>query len=113
MKAERIKKAQGISHKIVSEFLVSHVNQEDKDFWIITVTDTKISSDLSYIDIYVSSLRNSELLTKFLSDYAHDIHHLLAKKIDFLKVPRVRFRYDTSGENFSQVYSIIQEIEEK
>lgn len=112
MKHDRIERAQKVSHKLISEFLVSELDDHSADFALITLTSTKISHDLSYIDVYVSSLKKPEWLTKYLSEYAPKIHKLLCKKIDFLKVPKVRFRYDNSGKESHEIYSTIKEVNE-
>ena len=45
-----------------------------------------------------------------LKPYAENIERLLAKKIDFLRIPKVRFRYDKSGQESFQIYSAIKEV---
>lgn len=111
MKQDRLQRAQSISRKIISEYFSEHLDAEIlQRHGIITVTQVIISSELSYIDIYVSSLKNEELLTKSLKDYAPEIQRVLWKKIDFIKVPKVRFRYDDSGKSSSQIYTTIKNI---
>ena len=111
MKSERIQKAQSISKKIISEYIVTELQELSIEHGIITVTHTKISQDLWYIDTYVSCLNNPEKLCKSLAEHAHNIQRVLAKKIDFLKVPRLRFRYDESGESSSEIYKTIKDLD--
>ncbi len=113
MKQERVKKAESISKKLISEYLIQELQELSHDFGIITVLSVKISQDLSYLDIYVSSLKNSETLTKTLAENAHHIQHMLGKKIDFIKVPKVRFRYDNSGKSSFNIYRTIQNLDIK
>ena len=111
MKLERRKKAEAISKKLISEYLVREHPDLSEEFGLVTVTWVEVSSELSYIDIYVSALKQKELLTKTLAEFAHPIHRLLAKNIDLIKVPRVRFRYDESGETLGDMSRIIWELE--
>ena len=63
MNNEKIKKLERISRELITSFIFEELEDSEKTFWIITVTNLKISSDLSYLDIFVSSLLNGELLT--------------------------------------------------
>lgn len=111
MKNDRRIKAQSICKKIIREFFIENLEEQAQlTHGIITVTDVEIASELSYLDIYVSSLKEAATLPKTLSPYAENIERLLAKKIDFLKIPKVRFRYDNSGQESFQIYSAIKEI---
>lgn len=111
MKQDRLQKAQSICKKLISEYLCEHLREESIHHGIITVTEVKISSELSYLDVYVSSLKNEDSLTKSLSIYAEDIQRLLAKKINFIKVPKIRFRYDGTGKDSFQVYQTINSLD--
>ena len=110
MKQERLDRAQSISKKIISEYIITELQELSAEHGIITITEVKISNDLGYMDIFVSSLRSPETLTKALSEYAHPIHRSLGKKIEFVKVPKLRFRYDESGKDTSHIYAAIKDL---
>ena len=110
MKQERRKRAESISKKLLSEYLISDFRELSTTFGIITITNVSISSDLSYLDIFVSSLRSPDTLTKELAEHAHEIQRLLGKKIDFIKVPKIRFRYDETGKKSFDIHQTIQEV---
>lgn len=111
MKHDRLLKAQSICQKLISEYFQESLESDDLlAHGIITVTDVKISQELSYLDIYVSALKGEDLLTKTLAKYADEIQRLLGKKIEFIKVPKVRFRYDASGKESFEIYSAIEEV---
>jgi len=113
MKQERRKKAEAISKKIISEYFAQEIPELSELYWIVTVTGVDISSDLSYADVYVSALRNRETLPKSLAESAHKVHRLLAKNIDFVKVPKIRFRYDESGEMLWDISKVISNLDTK
>lgn len=111
MKLERRKKAEAIAKKLISRYLITEYPELSETYGLVTVTGVEISSELSYIDIYVSALKDKETLTKTLAEYAHSIHRLLAKNIELVKVPKVRFRYDESGETLWEISHIISNLD--
>jgi len=77
MKNERRVRAESISKKLISEYIINNLQELTLEHGIITITKVEISNDASYIDVFVSSLLGHETLTKTLSEYAHSIHKLL------------------------------------
>lgn len=112
MREDRRKKAEHISKKMISTYLVQELPESMSEYGLITLTDTKLSQDLSYIDVYVSSLKSSDTLTKYLALYARDIEKQLCKNLPLIKIPRVRFRYDTTHKDAFEIYQKIQELPE-
>ncbi len=113
MKQDRLKKLNSVLQNLVTDFIFKEVEDFDNKFWIITVTDVKISPDLSYLDIYVSSFENGEELPKFLAWYAFNIERQITKQTSIRKTPRVRFRYDSSWEISWEVISTIKNLKTK
>lgn len=111
MKKDRLLKAQSICKKLIQEYFCEYIKEESITHGIITVTHVAISSELSYLDIYVSCLKNESTLTKSLSKYAENIERLLARKIDFIKIPKVRFKYDETGKNSFEIYQKISSLD--
>lgn len=110
MKEERIKRLEWTAQKILSEIIFEEIEDSEKIFWIITITKVKVSQDLSYLDIYVSSFQNKEILAKTLAKHAYWIQKKFNKRIGLLKMPKFRFRYDESGERFSKIDNLIKKI---
>lgn len=110
MKQDRLVKAQSISQKIISEYLTTDMKDLIQVYWIVTITQVEISGDLSYMDVYVSCMMNTENLTKALSEYAHILQRKLWKNMAFIKVPKIRFRYDESWKHSSNIYSAIKNL---
>jgi len=98
MSKERLKKIESVVIELVWEVLGEQIKEIESDFGMINITWVKISSDFSYLDIYVSSLKNTEQLTKTLADFAPILHKFLAKKLSLRKLPKARFRYDGTWE---------------
>ncbi len=106
MKKERLLKLESIVKQLVSEYIFEKIIDIEEDFELINIVWVKISSDLSYLDIYVSCFKNQQNLTKTLATYAPEITGKLHRKLSTKKLPRIRFRYDKS-------YEISHKITEK
>ena len=109
MNEQRIKKLERVSRELVSSFIFEELEDAEKTFWIITITWVKISSDLSYLDIFVSSLLNSDILPKTLAKHNYEIQKRLIKSIDIRKLPKIRFRYDHKWAIGQEVWELIKE----
>lgn len=110
MKSERRKKAQSICTKIIAEYLINIQDFYTEHYGIITLTNIEISNDGSYMDIYISTQKNTDTISKELADHAHKITRTIGKQVAFIKVPKIRFRYDHGGENAANIYGTISEI---
>ena len=98
-----------MSKELVSNFIFEEIEDSELVFGIITITWVKISSDLSYLDIFVSSFKNSDILAKTLAKHNKNIQSRLNKTLDIRKLPRIRFRYDDSGETSHKIYNKIMD----
>ncbi len=110
MNKERIKKLESVSRELVTLFIFEELEDSENIFWIITVTWVKISSDLSYLDIYISSLKNWEILAKTLAKHNAWIQWKLNKALNIRKLPRIRFRYDDSWARWQEVCETINKV---
>lgn len=110
MNLERIKKLERVSRELVTRFIFEELDDAELTFWIITVTWVKISSDLSYLDIYVSSLLNWNVLPKTLAKHNREIQWRLNKALNIRKLPRIRFRYDNSWAIWQEICETINEV---
>ena len=110
MKKDRLHKLETSSQKVISEYFTKYLKEVEIDFWLINITKVEITNDLSYLDIYVSSFKNSELLCKTLANYAQDIVKAINKKIIFRKIPKIRFRYDKSWKIWQDVIKTINSL---
>lgn len=108
MNQERIKKLERTSKELVSKFIFEEMWESEIDFWLITVTWVKISSDLSYLDIYISCFKNNEILAKTLAKHAYIIQKKLNKSILIRKLPKIRFRYDEDWEISQKICQAIE-----
>lgn len=110
MNSERIKKLERVSRELITKYIFEEIEDSELTFWLITVTWIKISSDLSYLDIYVSALKNWETLAKTLAKHNHEIQSRLHKALAIRKLPKVRYRYDNSGARWQEINELMNEV---
>lgn len=110
MKQERIKKGQEIAKEIIGRYIVEELDDASIEYGIITVTEVIISPDLSYLDAYVSSLKNGDSLTKYLAKSARNIEKRICKSFPIVKIPRIRFRYDNHGKDSFEIHQKIKDL---
>jgi len=113
MNENRLKKFNSILKEIVWRCILENTLEIQNEFWLITVNKVSLASDMSYIDIYVSSIKNGELLCKTLANFAQIIKENINKKITLRKTPIVRFRYTTEMETFTNLLNKINSLEIK
>lgn len=103
-------KLESISKKALSDIIHDIMKEEESDFGLITVTKCEITSDKWYLDVYVSSFTNGDILPKALAKHGYFIQKRANEVINIRRVPKIRFRYDDSGEQSSGLTSLINEV---
>ena len=88
---------------------------KDNDIKFVTVTDCKLSSDLSYAKIYVTVLDDTkrESTMKALNEASGFIRKELADRIEIRHTPELEFIYDESIEYGKKIEDIIEKIHEE
>jgi ribosome-binding factor A len=89
-------------------------NIKDKDIQFVTITASKISSDLSYAKIYFTTLNDEKRndITKSLNKASSFIRSELCQKINIRKMPELTFIYDESIEYGNKIEHIIQNLKD-
>lgn len=111
MKQDRLNKLQYRLKEVVTVNLLRETQDIQSQFWIITVNSVKFSVDGRYLDILVSSIKNSEELTKALSKYSQVLKQAINKKITLRIMPIIRFRYDDNMEKTTDILSKIDNLD--
>lgn len=81
-----------------------------QDFWLITLNELILAPDMSYIDVFVSSLKQKDILCKTLAKYAQELKHHINNTMPLRKTPIIRFRYDDSMEHSNSIISKINDL---
>ncbi|MDD2435608.1 MAG: 30S ribosome-binding factor RbfA [Bacilli bacterium] len=96
--------------KGVSYILATEI--KDKDLKFVTVTDCKVTNDLSFAKIYVmvsDDNRKNEIL-KSLNNASGFIRRELVNHVDIRHIPELTFVYDESISNAQKIEDIIEKI---
>lgn len=93
----------------ISEIL--HNNVKDMNVKFVTITDVKITNDLSFAKVYFTSL--SDDLVKVgnaLNKASGFIRGELSRKVQIRKMPELTFVYDESIDYGKKIENIIERI---
>ncbi|MBU1144644.1 MAG: 30S ribosome-binding factor RbfA [Firmicutes bacterium] len=91
--------------------IISHVVKDDLGFF--TVTDVKITNELSYMYVYYTVFGGNDALEKTkeaLERAKGFIKNQIALKVKMRKVPELIFRHDESYEKGKKVDDLIRKI---
>ncbi len=113
MNETRLKKMNSMLKELVWNIILENTFEIQSDFWLITVNSVELAPDMSYLDIFVSSIKNSELLCKSLANYAQIIKEGINKEITLRKTPIIRFRYTDEMEFSTDLLQKINSLEIK
>ena len=96
--------------KQISYILATEI--KDNDIKFVTVTDCKVSSDLSFAKVYVTVFNQDKIkdTIKALNNASGFIRKMLADRIDIRHIPKLTFVYDESIEYGKNIENIIEKI---
>lgn len=108
-------KTQRISSNIVKE--ISYIlayEIKDENIKFVTVTDCKLSTDLSYAKIYVTVFDKEKINSTMqaLKDASSFIRKELSNRVEMRHTPELEFIYDESIEYGKKIENIIEKIHE-
>ena len=90
---------------------IIHQEIKDKNVSFVTITDAKITNDLSFAKIYVTTLDNNrEKVLNALNKASGFIKTLLCDRVKIRKMPEIHFVYDESIEYGKKIEDIIERI---
>lgn len=113
MNQEKLKKMNSILRDIVSSSIYESALEIQSNFWLITVNSVNLATDMSYLDVYVSSIKKWDTLCKTLARFAQKVKEDINKKIILRKTPIVRFRYNDEMEFWADLISKINKLDVK
>jgi ribosome-binding factor A len=113
MNQERIKKLEGSVQSIIAPLIFEEAQEVEEVHGVVTITGVKISSDLSYIDVFISCFVAPETLAHDIAQFTPAIQKRLNKSLDLYKLPRIRFRYDESGEVSVGIEKLMKSIQDE
>ncbi|MGZ9762604.1 30S ribosome-binding factor RbfA [Mycoplasma sp. 394] len=106
-----LKRKESQVHQLIVDILehnISNVNIINP-----TVMDVRLSSDLSDLKVYVNFESNTKKGLIALNNAAGYVRKILAKSLDWRKVPTVRFFIDDVSEKGARIDEILRNIEKE
>ena len=93
----------------ISEII--HNDVKDNDVKMVTITEARISNDLSYAKIYFTTLDDDrQKVLDALNKASSFIRTMLCEKVQIRKMPELTFVYDESIEYGKKIEDIIERI---
>lgn len=90
---------------------IIHEEIKDKEIDFVTITDARVTNDLSFAKIYITTLNNNrEKVLNALNKASGFIRILLCDRIQIRKMPEIHFVYDESIEYGKKIEDIIERI---
>ena len=90
---------------------IIHEEIKNKDIGFVTITDARITNDLSFAKIYITTLDNNrEKVLNALNKSSGFIRSLLCDRVQIRKMPEIHFVYDESIEYGKKIEDIIDRI---
>ncbi len=109
-------KTERIASNFVKEISYILANEiKDHDIRFVTVTDCKVTNDLSFAKVYVTVLEQEkkEETMKALNNAAGFIRKALADRVEVRHIPELTFVYDESIDYGKKIENIIEQIHEE
>lgn len=99
--------------KEISYILATEV--KDQDIQFVTITDVKVTNDLSYAKVYFTVLDDNKKVDtlKALKSASGFIRKMLADRIEIRHIPELEFIYDDSIAYGNRIEHIIEKIHEE
>lgn len=99
--------------KEISYILMTEV--KDKNIRFVTITDCKVTNDLSFAKVYFTLLNEEykEETLKALKNASGFIRKELAVRLDIRHIPELEFIFDESIEYGKKIEDIIEKIHEE
>ena len=107
----RQKKLSSLLRTEISSLLLKKIN--DSRIGFISITEIKISTDFKQAWIYYSQIGSDEQKNetkKGLASATKFIHSELSKKIRYMAIPKIRFRFDDSLEKGVDIVNKINQL---
>ncbi len=81
----------------------------------ISITDVRVDRELTYADIYFSSLEGSERAEEILNGLEHAqgfLRRALADRVELRVFPKLRFHYDPTFERAERIERLFESLHE-
>ena len=112
MKSKHLLRLESEAKRILSSVIQ---NELRKDVGLLTITDTDLTSDYSYLKVYytVFDSKDKKKAYEGLNASKKYLRGALASRLSMKRIPELVFVYDDSYEKGERIEQILREIKEK
>lgn len=108
-------KSERISDALIEQIsMILETEVKNKDIKFVTITDVKVSNDLSYAKVYYTVLDDNKKkeTAKALKSASGFIRHSLRDRVDIRQIPELDFVYDESIEYGNKIENILENLKD-
>ena len=113
MSQYRLKRVQNLLRDQISAMIMRGVVKDPRVTSMVSITEVKVSKDIAYADIFVSSLEGKKKLQKAVAALNHAagfIQHKLRDNIHLRTTPVLRFKADPAIERGFRMTKTIEQL---
>lgn len=112
MKTNHVLRLESEAKRILSNVIQ---NELRKDVGLLTITDTDLTNDYSYLKVYytVFNSKDKKKADEGLNASKKFLRGALASRLSMKRIPELIFVYDDSYERGERIEQILREIKEK
>ena len=87
-------------------------NELKKDVGLLTITDTDLTNDYSYLTVYYTVLdgRDKKKAREGLEDSKKFLRGAIASRVTMKRIPELVFKYDETYENAKRIEELLEQI---
>ncbi len=106
----KLKRLESLALRELSLWLIEQ--SKDDRLKEISITEVRITNDLSYMTIFYTAFRKEKLAlySEMLDEYNSKIRQMLASKIKARKMPELIFKYDESLAYGNHIEDVINSL---
>lgn len=108
-------KSERISDALIEQIsIILNTEVKNQDIKFVTITDVKVTNDLSYAKVYYTVLDETKQkeTAKALKSASGFIRHELRDRVDIRQIPELNFVYDESIEYGKNIETILENLKE-
>lgn len=99
-------------NELIRKELALLIQRNFPDF-LVSVTQVKVSKDLSYAKVWISSLTDPEKVVRQLQKEAGSFRKTMAGKVILRRVPSLHFVADLTGVEANKIDRLLQDIKDE
>lgn len=110
----RLKRVQALIRDEIGTMIVMGIVKDPRISHMSSVTDVRVSKDINYAKVYISSFEDHASLEKTVAALNHAsgfIQQRLAKRMKTRNTPKLSFFMDNSIENGIRMTNLLEELD--